>query len=176
MREFWIDDGVGRVAAGRDVDRVHRQRITHAGPFADDHRDMTRVGFAPKALDADVIERQAREHRDAVIVDIARVEANFREAFLAAWSGAIENDGFNRLVLAANLGARQIVVLRACCRYLLQTGVPFSQIYMERTLSGNAAITRNLVRLFETRFGAEKLAGGGEFVSVAEGLALIGAG
>ena len=91
------------------------------------------------------------EHRDGA-VDIAHVEGKFREAFLAAWSGAIENDGFNRLVLAASLGARQIVVLRACCRYLLQTGVPFSQIYMERTLSGNAVITRNLVRLFETRF------------------------
>jgi glutamate dehydrogenase len=92
------------------------------------------------------------EHRDAAIVDIARVEAKFHEAFLAAWSGSIENDGFNRLVLGADLSARQIVVLRAYCRYLLQTGVPFSQVYMERTLSGNTAITRNLVRLFEQRF------------------------
>ena len=46
----------------------------------------------------------------------------------------------------------QIVVLRAYCRYLLQTGVPFSQAYMERTLAANTAIARNLVRLFETRF------------------------
>jgi glutamate dehydrogenase len=92
------------------------------------------------------------EHRDRLVVDIARLEANFREAFLAAWSGAIENDGFNRLVLGADLSARQIVVLRAYCRYLLQTGVPFSQVYMERTLSGNTAITRHLVRLFALRF------------------------
>jgi hypothetical chaperone protein len=28
-------------------------------------------------------------------------------------------------------------------------------------------------RIFETRFGAEKVVAGGEFVSVAEGLALI---
>jgi glutamate dehydrogenase len=92
------------------------------------------------------------EHRDGLTLDIARVEANFREAFLCAWSGTIENDGFNRLVLGADLSARQIVVLRAYCRYLLQTGVPFSQTYMERTLSGNAAIARHLVRLFENRF------------------------
>jgi glutamate dehydrogenase len=92
------------------------------------------------------------EHRDGLVTDIARVEDRFREAFLAAWAGAIENDGFNRLVLGADLSARQIVMLRACCRYLLQTGVPFSQIYMERTLSGNAGLTRNLVRLFEARF------------------------
>ena len=64
----------------------------------------------------------------------------------------MENDGFNRLLLAAELNARQIVMLRAYCRYLLQTGVPFSQAYMERTLAANAGIARDLVRLFETRF------------------------
>jgi glutamate dehydrogenase len=92
------------------------------------------------------------EHRDGLGVNIAHVEANFREAFVAAWSGAIENDGFNRLLLGADLNARQTVVLRAFCRYLLQTGVPFSQASMERTLTGNAALARNLVRLFEARF------------------------
>ncbi len=92
------------------------------------------------------------EHRDGLSVDIGRVEANFREGFLAAWGGAVENDGFNRLLLAADLNARQIVVLRAYCRYLLQTGVPFSQAYMERTLAANASIARNLVRLYQARF------------------------
>jgi glutamate dehydrogenase len=95
------------------------------------------------------------EHRDGLSVDIARVEENFREAFSAAWGGTLENDGFNRLLLVADLGAREIVVLRACCRYLLQTGVPFSQAYMERALAANAAIARNLVRLFQTRFDPE---------------------
>jgi hypothetical chaperone protein len=42
-------------------------------------------------------------------------------------------------------------------------------------LTGGTAFVPAVRRLFETRFGAEKLAGGGEFVSVAEGLALIGA-
>ncbi len=92
------------------------------------------------------------EHRDHVSVDIAKVEIDFTEAFLAAWRSEIENDGFNRLLLVAGLKAREIVVLRAYCRYLLQTGVPFSQAYMERTLAGNPAIARNLVRLFERRF------------------------
>jgi glutamate dehydrogenase len=92
------------------------------------------------------------EHRDGLLIDIARVERNFREAFAAAWSQGIENDGFNRLLLSADLNARQIVVLRAFCRYLLQTGVPFSQAYMERALAANVGIARNLVRLFEVRF------------------------
>ncbi|HLY53791.1 MAG TPA: NAD-glutamate dehydrogenase [Steroidobacteraceae bacterium] len=104
------------------------------------------------------------ELREGLIVDIARSEANFREAFLAAWTGAIENDGFNRLVLGADLHTRQIVVLRAYCRYLLQTGVPFSQVYMERTLAGNAGIARSLVRLFALRFdpGAVRAGSAGE--------------
>ena len=40
--------------------------------------------------------------------------------------------------------------------------------------SGPGAFVPVVRRLFEDRFGGEKLAGGGEFVSVAEGLALIG--
>jgi glutamate dehydrogenase len=95
------------------------------------------------------------EHRDRLAIDIMRIEADFKEALAAAWAGTVENDGFNRLLLAAGLTARQIVVLRAYCRYLLQTGVPFSQAYMERTLSANPSVARNLVRLFEALFDPE---------------------
>jgi len=41
-------------------------------------------------------------------------------------------------------------------------------------LTGGTSLVPAVRRLFEDRFGAAKLAGGGEFVSVAEGLALIG--
>ncbi len=41
-------------------------------------------------------------------------------------------------------------------------------------LTGGTAFVPAVRRLFADRFGVEKLAGGGEFVSVAEGLALIG--
>ena len=41
-------------------------------------------------------------------------------------------------------------------------------------LTGGTSFVPAVRRLFETRFGPEKLAAGGEFVSVAEGLALIG--
>jgi len=42
-------------------------------------------------------------------------------------------------------------------------------------LTGGTAFVPAVRHLFEDRFGADKLMGGGEFVSVAEGLALIGA-
>ena len=41
-------------------------------------------------------------------------------------------------------------------------------------LTGGSAFVPAVRRLFESRFGQEKLEGGGEFVSVAEGLALLG--
>jgi glutamate dehydrogenase len=102
------------------------------------------------------------EHRERLAIDIAQIDVNFREAFAAAWSGRVENDGFNRLLLGAGLAVRQIVVLRAYCRYLLQTGVPFSQAYMERTLAANPGIARNLARLFEARFDPAAARRGGD--------------
>jgi glutamate dehydrogenase len=108
------------------------------------------------------------EHRDRLRIDIARIETIFREAFAAAWRGDIDNDGFNRLLIPTGLTAREIVVLRAYCRYLLQTGVPFSQAYMERTLAANAAVARNLVRMFEAQFdpaGGKRAAGRAEKLS-----------
>ncbi|MFK8083637.1 MAG: NAD-glutamate dehydrogenase [Granulosicoccus sp.] len=73
-------------------------------------------------------------------------------AFDHIWHGDVENDGFNRLMLEASLGWRQVVILRALCKYLLQIAVPFSQTYMIDSLVANAPITRLLVELFEQRF------------------------
>ncbi len=99
-----------------------------------------------------VIQDFVLEARDLKRADFVALEPLFKEAFLATWRGEVENDGFNRLLLCAGLSAREIVVLRAYCRYLLQTGIPFSQAYMERVAVAQAPITRQLVRLFETQF------------------------
>jgi glutamate dehydrogenase len=80
------------------------------------------------------------------------IRARFEEAVVAVWTGRVENDGFNRLVLAAGLSARQIVVLRLYAKLLRQIGTAFSQAYMENALSGHPEIARRLLRLFELRF------------------------
>ncbi len=92
------------------------------------------------------------EHRDGLALDIERVEPAFKEAFAQVWSGEVENDGFHRLLMSANLSARQIVILRAYSRYILQTGLPFSQAYMEHVLTGNAKVSGLLAREFLTQF------------------------
>ena len=76
----------------------------------------------------------------------------FTAAFAAAWSGLIENDGFNALVVRAALTWRQVTVLRAYAKYLRQGGTPFSQEYIEQVLAANTGIARLLVRLFEASF------------------------
>ncbi|MGY4516123.1 glutamate dehydrogenase [Lysobacter sp. HA18] len=85
-------------------------------------------------------------------LEVTEIDQDFEEAFAAIWRGQAENDGFNRLILAAGMSWRQVAMLRAYCKYLLQVGVPFSQAYMEQTLSRYPMIARLLVELFEARF------------------------
>ncbi len=80
------------------------------------------------------------------------IRDNFQQAFEKTWRRQVENDGFNRLVLLAHLDWRQVNLLRACCKYLLQTGMPFSQTYMEQTLAAWPLVARLLVEYFESRF------------------------
>jgi glutamate dehydrogenase len=84
--------------------------------------------------------------------DIDAIDEQFEEAFAKIWQGQAESDGFNRLVLAANLSWRQVAMLRGYLKYLLQVGVPFSQTYVEATLARYPLLARLLVELFEARF------------------------
>ncbi len=82
----------------------------------------------------------------------------FTAAFAAAWSGQIENDGFNELVVRAGLTWRQVSVLRAYAKYLQQGGTPFSQSYFEQVLNRNTPLARLLVKLFEASFDPARAA------------------
>ncbi|TMJ68814.1 MAG: NAD-glutamate dehydrogenase, partial [Alphaproteobacteria bacterium] len=94
------------------------------------------------------------------------IRARFEEALVEVWTGRVENDGFNRLVLAAGLSARQVTVLRLYAKFLRQAGTTFSQAYMEDALGGHPEIARRLVQLFETRFDPQRT--GASLSAVAE--------
>jgi len=85
-------------------------------------------------------------------LSLDEVRDDFHEVFARIWSGRMENDGLNRLVLRAGLSARQIIVLRSYARYLRQIKAPFSPDTIEQSLADNPALTRLLIALFETRF------------------------
>jgi glutamate dehydrogenase len=93
---------------------------------------------------------------------IERVRDQVQGALAALWAGRIEDDGFNALVLDAELTWREVVMLRAYAKYLRQANMTFSQDYIERVLRSNASIARLLVRLFESRFDPAKAGGEAE--------------
>ncbi|MBO0805840.1 MAG: NAD-glutamate dehydrogenase, partial [Nocardiopsaceae bacterium] len=99
---------------------------------------------------------------DGVAAPDDGTRARFEEALAALWHDRCEDDGFNALVLDAGLTWRQVTVLRAYGRYLRQIRPRFSQEYLQHALRANPAITRLLVRLFESRFDPGKRAGADE--------------
>ena len=90
-------------------------------------------------------------YADAGDLDVDRIRTKFQHTFDRVWHDEAENDGFNRLVLRAELSWRDIVILRACCKYLRQVGIAFSQTYMEQALHANPNIASLLVQLFHSR-------------------------
>ncbi|MDX1301737.1 NAD-glutamate dehydrogenase [Photobacterium sp.] len=91
-------------------------------------------------------------HNACTGIDLSEARDRFQEAFSAIWHGSLESDGFNRLVLCAGLTGREITVVRSYARYMRQVGFPFSQQYIEETLSSHSDLARDLVKLFIFRF------------------------
>ncbi|CCN73675.1 NAD-glutamate dehydrogenase [Vibrio nigripulchritudo] len=87
-----------------------------------------------------------------VSVDLREARDRFQQAFADIWSGTLESDGFNRLVLGAGLTGREVTILRSYARYMRQVGFPFSQSYIEETLAHHPNIAKGLVDLFSKRF------------------------
>ncbi|MBA4118394.1 MAG: NAD-glutamate dehydrogenase [Candidatus Puniceispirillum sp.] len=90
--------------------------------------------------------------RDEIAIAPETSFDNFIKAFEAVYTKQTEDDGFNRLVLAAGLTWRQCSLVRAYARYLKQLGLNLSEAFIQSALVKNAHITALLVSLFEARF------------------------
>jgi glutamate dehydrogenase len=106
--------------------------------------------------------------------DIQEVNQLFRDAFIAVWRGQAENDAFNRLVLLANMNWREVALLRTYARYIKQIRMGFELPYLANTLVTHSTISRELVRLFRTRFYLARRSSGAELEERLE-RAIIGA-
>ncbi len=73
-------------------------------------------------------------HAGAPVAKFEVLESEIKSAFTAVWTGRMDSDSFNQLTLTAGVPWRLVTVLRAYCRYLLQTGLPFSQGYIAQVL------------------------------------------
>ncbi len=84
-----------------------------------------------------------------------QIKDNFQETFANVWSGDAEDDTFNTLILSAQLNWREVSMLRGYAKYLLQIGFNLSQTYIEETLIKHSDISRQIVDLFNLRFGLD---------------------
>ena len=107
------------------------------------------IGNAPNAV---WIQDFELEHPRAVSIDLATDGPRLKATFARVWTGEADNDGFNRLVLAADLGWREAAVLRTYARWFGQLGLLLSQAYIEEALASNAAAAGHLLHLFIARF------------------------
>ena len=85
-------------------------------------------------------------------IDIAKAKTEIEDAFRRVWAGEMESDGFNRLVAFADLGWREVTILRAYAKFLRQAAFPFSQAYIENAFSAHPNVARLLVDLFLASF------------------------
>jgi glutamate dehydrogenase len=89
---------------------------------------------------------------DVNTLDLTALKDRFQDAFQQVWNGHAENDGFNRLVIEANLEWQQVNIFRAFYFYLRQIEITFSQSYVEQTLAKNPTAVALLIKLFNARF------------------------
>jgi len=85
-------------------------------------------------------------------IELDTVAPALEAALDALWRGAVEVDGFNRLVLRAGLGWREAWLLRALQRWLKQIGFAFSGQAVAAALDTHPDAARLLLRRFSLRF------------------------
>ncbi|WP_371129897.1 NAD-glutamate dehydrogenase [Phenylobacterium sp.] len=89
-------------------------------------------------------------HGEHLVFDDLR--AAFEDAFVAVWTGATENDGFNRLVLELSISWREAALIRALSRHRQQSGLDPSQRVTETALTNHPGVARLILDLFRTKF------------------------
>ncbi len=92
------------------------------------------------------------ERASGAPIEVSAIEQAVEAALLALLRGLAESDGFNRLVLEAGLGWRDVSLLRSLGRYMQQIRAPYAQDYLAATLARYGAIAGRIVALFYARF------------------------
>ncbi|WP_100641451.1 NAD-glutamate dehydrogenase [Alteromonas facilis] len=91
-------------------------------------------------------------HKRVQDFDMETAQSLFQTAFSQVWSNQLEDDGFNRLILGANLTGRKVTILRAYAKYMKQIGTSFSHDYIASTLAAYPTIAECLVNYFDLQF------------------------
>jgi glutamate dehydrogenase len=84
--------------------------------------------------------------------NLADSQDRFQTALSQVWQKKLEDDGFNRIILASGLTGREVSVIRAYAKYMRQIDATFSQAYIEETFSRYPQIAELLVKMFIRKF------------------------
>ncbi len=84
--------------------------------------------------------------------NVAESQDRFQDALYQVWKKQLEDDGFNRLVLATGLSGREVSILRAYAKYMRQIDATFSQAYIEETFTRYPQLADLLVKMFIRKF------------------------
>ncbi|NQZ08595.1 MAG: NAD-glutamate dehydrogenase [Algicola sp.] len=114
------------------------------------HKVTTLDGEVKWVLDFSMLHDNSRDK------GFEAAQQRFQDAFVHVWNDQLEDDGFNRLVLGANLTGREASIIRAYAKYLRQIGGTFSQTYIENIFSNYPNISGMLVQLFKQMFDPER--------------------
>ena len=76
---------------------------------------------------------------------------DFEKTILAIWRGKTENDGYNALAMSGQ-SWREVALLRAMCRYRVQSGLDPSPDVQQAALRENPEVVEALLALFELKF------------------------
>lgn len=93
------------------------------------------------------------------------------KAFAASLRGQVEADSFTALVTKASLSWEEASVMRTIARYLRQTGAPYSQTYIARSLASNPEVAKDLSCLFHAKFDPATRNGSDSIESIRQRLA-----
>ena len=85
-------------------------------------------------------------------IDFADIKPKIEDALTAILNGVCEDDGFNALVVAAGLTWHEAWLLRAAAKHHLQTGISYSQSYIEETLRRWPHISQGIISAFQVKF------------------------
>ena len=89
-------------------------------------------------------------HETGKRIDFEKTGSAFQDAFVAVWTGQVENDGFNRLVFDAGASWRDANLLRGLSAYRRQTGMDPAKENQIRSFAKHGAITSNILKIFHT--------------------------
>ncbi|MGV9864079.1 NAD-glutamate dehydrogenase domain-containing protein [Rhodococcus koreensis] len=78
------------------------------------------------------------------------------DAFEAQALHGFEVDEYAKLIMAAGLTWREVVLVRAVCKFMRQASLGLSESYVIDTLSHHAEFTKTLVRYFHARFDPDQ--------------------